>query len=156
MVLASCAAQQATQISGSTPAFEPASISSQTLVRLEPAPLSPVYPPRAMVAVNGCDVSHPYYRLAKTLVVGPAKRGELAVHLRPNCPDLADKATVTVMRAAGRNRYYLNARPLDRRTHMVLEPGRHQLYVLVMGEMVPVAQVDLEADIDYLACLGDI
>lgn len=156
IVLASCAAQQASFTSAGTPAFESATIANQASVRIEPAPLSPAYPPRAMVAVNGCDVSHPYYREAKTLVIGPARRGELEVHLRPNSPDLDDKATLTVMRTCGTSRYFLDNRPLDRRVHLVLSPGRHQIYMLVMGDMVPVAQVNLEADIDYLACLGDI
>jgi len=28
--------------------------------------------------------------------------------------------------------------------------------VLILGEMVPVGEVVLEADVDYLACLGDL
>lgn len=156
MVLASCAAQQATQTSSNTPAFEPEAIASRARVRIEPAPLTPAYPPRAMVAVNGCDVSHPYYREAKTLVIGPARRGQLDVRLRPNSPDLDLKATLTVARTSGKSRYFLNDQPLDRGTHMVLDPGQYQIYMLVMGDMVPIAEVELDADVDYLACLGDI
>jgi len=156
IVLASCAAQQAARTQNNAPAFQPQAVASHALVRIEPAPLSTAYPPRALVSVTACDVSHPYYREAKTLVIGPARRGELEVHLRPNSPDLDGKSTVTVARTCSQNRYYLNEQPLDKRTHLVLVPGRHRIFVLVMGEMVPVAEIDLEADVDYLACLGDM
>lgn len=156
MVLASCAARQATQSSGNTPGFETEAIANRASVRIEPAPLSPAYPPRALVAVSGCDVSHPYYREAKTLVIGPVRRGELDVRLRPNSPDLDDKATLTVARTCGKSRYFLNDQPLDKKVHLVLDPGLYEIHMLVMGDMVPIAEVELEADVDYLACLGDI
>jgi hypothetical protein len=155
MVLASCAAQHASEAPVVATAFEPAVLPSHASVMIEPAAQELAYPQRPVVAMSDCDVSHPYYRDAKTLVVGPARRGEIQVCLRPCRPDLSDKATVTVVRPAHQCRYYLGDQPLDRRTHLVLAPGRHCLYVLVMGEMVPVAEIELAPNVDYLACLGD-
>ena len=153
MVLASCAAQQA---SDDAVVFEPAVIANHASVMIEPVTQELAYPPRPVIAVGDCDLSHPYYRDAKTLVVGPVRRGEIQVCLRPCRPGLSNKATVTVVRPAHQCRYYLGDQPLNRRTHLVLKPGRHCIYMLVMGEMVPVAEVDLAADTDYLACLGDL
>jgi hypothetical protein len=155
MVLASCAAQQVSVAPAGPKAFEPAVLANRTVAFIEPAARDLAYPPRPVVAVGDCDVSHPLYRDAKTLVIGPARRGEIQVCLKPCCPDLCDKATVTVVRPAHQSRYYLGNQPLDRRTRLVLKPGRHSIYMLVMGEMVPVAEVELAADTDYLACLGD-
>jgi len=156
MVLTSCAAQQATHSSNDTPGIAPGVVATRTLVQIEPVVPMSSEPFQAAVAVNECDVSHPYYRDAKTLVIGPVHKGELQVQLRRSSPELEQKATLTVVRTAGEHRYYLGDLPLDKRAHLVLSPGSHQLYVLILGEMVPVGEVVLEADVDYLACLGDL
>jgi hypothetical protein len=156
MVLTGCAAQQATLSSSHTPAITPGEVATRTHVQIEPAVSMASDPLQAAVAVHECDVSHPYYRDAKTLVVGPVHKGELEVQLRRNSPELEQKATLTVVRTAGEHRYYLGDLPLDKRAHLVLSPGCHHLYVLILGEMVPIGEVVLEADVDYLACLGDL
>ena len=95
-----------------------------------------------------------------SLNLNPAAREQGAtpaiVQLRRNSPELEQKATLTVVRTAGEHRYYLGDLPLDKRAHLVLSPGCHHLYVLILGEMVPIGEVVLEADVDYLACLGDL
>jgi hypothetical protein len=108
------------------------------------------------VVDKSCGLSHPYYREARTLVVGPAPRAEFDVTLAPNSPALQDKVTVTVMRSPRGCKYFIGMRPLQRNARVVLDPGRYQIYMCVYGRKVPVANVVLAANTDYFATLGEI
>ena len=154
VTLTGCAAQNATR---SSPAVaDETNFSCVTHVILPPGPQCPAYRPEMTVVDKSCGLSHPYFREARTLVVGPAPRAEFDVALAPNSPALQDKVTVTLMRSSGKCQYFIGLRPLARHSRVVLEPGRYQIFVCMFGRKVPVANVDLVANTDYFATLGEI
>jgi hypothetical protein len=154
VTLTGCAAQNATRSPSVAP--EDADFSYVTRVILPPGPQCPAYRPEMKVVDKSCGLSHPYFREARTLVVGPAPRAEFDVTLALSCPALQDKVTLTVMRSPGGCRYFIGVRPLPRHSRVVLEPGRYQIFMCVYGRRVPVANVELVANTDYFATLGEI
>jgi len=154
ILLTGCAAQQTHQ--GASPAAITETILSyKTHIVIEPGPMCPAYPVVLPVREKVCPVSHPYYRDAYTLVVGPAPGTELDVTLKARCPALQGKATVTVVQIPPTGKYFLGSRQLTRSCLIVLDPGTHDLCICVMGNPVKIAKIKLDADTDYFACVGD-
>lgn len=154
VLLTGCAAQQ-THLSTTPTAIAATPLSYKAHIVIEPGPMCPAYPAVLPVRERACPVSHPYYRDARTLVVGPAPGTELDVTLKPRCPALQGKATVTVVQIPPTGKYFLGPRPLTRSCLIVLDPGDHALYMWVMGNHVKIAELKLSPDTDYFACVGE-
>lgn len=154
--LTGCAAQRASQSALTPDALPEYSFTYTTHVTVEPGPMCPAYPVRLGVVDRPCPVSHPYYREARTLVVGPAPASDFDVTLKQRCPALQGKATVKVMRVPTSAKYFIGAHCLSRQGTLILEPGDYCVYLFLMGQMVEVAQLNLSPDTDYFACLGEI
>ena len=153
-LLSGCAAQHSHQ--GASPAaITETTLSYKAHIVIEPGPMCPAYPVVLPVREGVCPVSHPYYRDARTLVVGPAPGTELDVTLKARCPALQGKATITVVQLPPNGKYFLGPRPLTRSCLLVVDPGNHELCVWVMGNRVKIANLKLSPDTDYFACVGD-
>lgn len=155
LTLTGCAAQNQAPRLHAPAAIDEAPFHYKAHIVIAPGPMCPAYPARLPVIERKCPVSHPYYRDAKTLVVGPAYGTELDVTLKARCPALQGKATVTFVQIPATGKYYIGSRPLTRHCQIVLDPGDYQLCLCVMGNPVKIAELELHADTDYFACVGE-